>query len=112
MKLLRAVEGVIRVLVDERLSISKRELRSIWNQAWFNSIRSASGLYRYAKRSNDKELLNKAILTKELALAFPQKQGFFPGLIATETEDVEIEGKIYPKCSCINLSINCPLFFL
>ena len=77
--------------------VNEREFRSIWNQAWFSSLRSAQGLYRYAKRVNNTELLSYALKTKELALAFPQKQGFFPGLIATEMQSVEIDGKKYNK---------------
>lgn len=77
--------------------INEREFRSIWNQAWFSSLRSASGLYRYARRKGDKELLNKALLSKELALAAPMKEGFFYGLIGTEMETVETEGKQYSR---------------
>lgn len=53
--------------------VNEREFRSIWNQAWFSSLRSASGLFRYARR------------TKELALSFPQTNGFFPGWLHRET---------------------------
>jgi len=77
--------------------VNEREFRSIWNQAWFSSLRSASGLYRYARRKGDKELLNKALLSKELALAAPMKEGFFYGLIGTEMETVETEGKQYNR---------------
>lgn len=77
--------------------VNEREFRSIWNQAWFSSLRSASGLFRYAKRTGNDKLLEYANKTKELALAFPQKNGFFPGLIATEMEQVEIEGKKYNR---------------
>lgn len=73
--------------------VNEREFRSIWNQAWFNSLRSASGLYRYARRTGDDELLRKARLTKELALSFPRKNGFFYGLIATEMGEVDAGGK-------------------
>jgi len=73
--------------------INEREFRSIWNQAWFSSLRSAQGLYRYAKRNNDPELLKKALLTKELALSFPQKDGLFPSVIGTAMETVEVKGK-------------------
>lgn len=76
---------------------SEREFLSIWNQAWFSSLRSASGLYRYARHRGNKVLLDYALKTKELALAFPQKNGFFPGLIATQMEKVEIDGKIYKR---------------
>ncbi|MBN2174887.1 MAG: hypothetical protein JW731_12195 [Bacteroidales bacterium] len=60
-------------------------------------MRSASGLYRYAKRTGNKELFGYALKTKELALAFPQTEGFFPGLIAAEMNDVEINGKKYNR---------------
>jgi len=73
--------------------INEREFRSIWNQAWFSSLRSAQGLYRYAKRTNDTELLQKAQMTKELALLFPQRDGLFPSVIATDMETVEVNGK-------------------
>ena len=77
--------------------VNEREFRSIWNQAWFSSLRSASGLYRYARRTGDKVLLEKANMTKELALSFPMKEGFFYGLIGAEMEEVEIEGKKYNR---------------
>ncbi len=77
--------------------VNEREFRSVWNQAWFSSLRSASGLFRYARRTNNPELLKKANLTKELALSFPNKNGFFYGLIATEMEEVEREGKKYNR---------------
>lgn len=77
--------------------VNEREFRSIWNQAWFSSLRSASGLYRYARRISDKKLAEKANLTKELALAAPFKDGFFYGLIGTEMHEVEIAGKKYNR---------------
>ena len=70
-----------------------REPRSIWNQAWFSSLRSASGLYRHAKRTNNQDYLEKALLTKELALSFPQNNGFFHSVVTTESELKEIDGK-------------------
>jgi hypothetical protein len=77
--------------------VDEREFRSIWNQAWFNSFRSAQGLFRYGKRTNNEDYIRKAQLTKELALSFPQKNGLFPGLIATEMEQLEIEGESYNR---------------
>ncbi|MEJ0103695.1 MAG: hypothetical protein WDO19_14580 [Bacteroidota bacterium] len=73
--------------------VNEREFRSIWNQAWFNSLRSAQGLYRYARRTNDTELLKKAEMTKELALSFPQQDGLFPGVIATPMETIKVNGE-------------------
>jgi hypothetical protein len=75
----------------------QREMLSIWNQAWFSSLRSASGLYRYARSVGDKELLRKARLTKELALAAPMEDGLFPGVIAVPHEDKVIKGKKYRR---------------
>ncbi|MFQ6067773.1 MAG: glycoside hydrolase family 88 protein, partial [bacterium] len=76
---------------------TEREFRSIWNQAWFSSLRSASGLYLYARRTENRELLEKALLTKELALSAPMEQGFFKTVIATEMEKVEIKGRKYSR---------------
>src|SRR5690554_349041 len=77
--------------------VNEREFRSIWNQAWFSSLRSASGLFRYARRTRNEALMEKALLTKELALSFPQTKGFFPGLIGTEMQEVEIAGQKYNR---------------
>ncbi len=77
--------------------VDEREFRSIWNQAWFSSLRSASGLYRYARRFDRADLLEKANMTKELALSAPMRDGFFPSVIATEMEEVEIDGQRYNR---------------
>ncbi len=77
--------------------INEREFRSVWNQAWFSSLRSAEGLYRYARRTNNAELLRKANMTKELALSFPQTDGLFPSVIGTEMEIVKINGKDHKR---------------
>jgi hypothetical protein len=71
----------------------QREFLSIWNQAWFSSLRSASGLYRYARATIDEGLLAKARLTKELALSAPMTDGIFPAVIGTANDEVVIEGK-------------------
>ena len=77
--------------------VNEREFRSIWNQAWFSSLRSASGLYRYARRTGNETLLQKAKLTKELALSFPKKNGFFYGLIGTAMYEEDINGQRYNR---------------
>ncbi len=77
--------------------VNEREFRSVWNQAWFSSFRSAGGLYRYARRTGNPQLKEYAVKTKELALSFPQKNGFFDALIATEMEQVTEDGKIYNR---------------
>ncbi|MDF2535005.1 MAG: hypothetical protein K0R18_1164 [Bacillales bacterium] len=77
--------------------INEREMRSIWNQVWFSSLRSASGLFRYGKKFNRKDLIEKALLTKELALKAPMKNGVFPSVISTKMIDLEIDGKVYHR---------------
>jgi hypothetical protein len=77
--------------------VNEREFRSVWNQAWFSSLRSAGGLYRYARRTGNSQLKEYAVKTKELALSFPQKNGFFDALIATDMEQVTEDGKIYNR---------------
>jgi hypothetical protein len=73
--------------------VDEREFRSVWNQAWFSSLRSASGVFRYARRTNDEALKKRARMTLQLALAAPRDGGLFPSVIATEMEEVEVEGK-------------------
>ena len=75
----------------------QREFLSIWNQAWFSSLRSASGLFRYARDIGDEELLRKARLTKELALVAPLDDGLFPSVIGTENTTVTIDGREYVR---------------
>ncbi|MEX0720087.1 MAG: hypothetical protein WD059_05425 [Balneolaceae bacterium] len=73
--------------------VDEREFRSVWNQAWFSSLRSAQGVFRYARRTGNDDLLEKARMTKELALSFPQEKGFFPSVIGTGMEQVEVDGE-------------------
>lgn len=72
--------------------VSEREFRSIWNQAWFSSLRSAHGLYRYGLETNDTDMIRRANMTKELALSAPQREGIFPVVIATEMEQTDVNG--------------------
>ena len=75
----------------------QREFLSIWNQAWFSSLRSASGVFRYARETDSVDLLEKARLTKALALAAPMQDGLFPSVIRTPNVVDEIEGKKYAR---------------
>ncbi len=74
-----------------------REFLSVWNQAWFSSLRSAAGLYRYARRTGDDTLRAKANLTKEFSLAAPMQDGIFPSVYRTQMTKVEIDGKPYSR---------------
>lgn len=78
---------------------SIREALAIWNQAWFCSLRSAQGLYRYAEWTGNEEYRRKALLTKELALQFPQRDGLFDGVIATPIEVYEEDGVEYRRAA-------------
>lgn len=57
-----------------------REKKSIWNQAWFSSLRSAIGAARHARRTGDAELAARARLGLAFALAAPQTNGLFPAV--------------------------------
>lgn len=74
-----------------------REVLSVWNQAWFSSLRSASGLYRHARRTGDTDLLQKALMSKEFALAAPQRDGIFPAVYRTQMTQVELDGQRYNR---------------
>lgn len=72
---------------------NEREERSVWNQAWFSSLRSAQGVYRYGKLKGDEDLIRRARMTKELALSAPQVNGLFPTVITTGAmEKVNVNG--------------------
>ncbi|HZG78139.1 MAG TPA: hypothetical protein VEZ72_19965 [Paenibacillus sp.] len=71
--------------------VDEREFRSIWNQAWFSSLRTAHGMYRYGKATGDEDLVRRALRTKRLALAAPKRDGFFPAVLATEMERVALK---------------------
>ncbi len=73
----------------------QREFLSIWNQAWFSSMRSASGVLRYARRTGNEKLTQKAKLTKAFALAAPMKDGIFPAVYRTDNYEFQAEGKKY-----------------
>lgn len=74
-----------------------REFLSIWNQAWFSSLRGASGVYRYARRTGREILWEKAARTKAFALAAPTRDGLFPAVYRTAMETVEIDGKPHQR---------------
>jgi hypothetical protein len=74
-----------------------REFLSIWNQAWFSSLRGASGIARYARRTADNTLRHKADLTKAFALAAPVRDGIFPSVYRTEMTEVTVDGETYAR---------------
>ena len=75
----------------------QRKRKAIWNQAWFSSLRCASGLARWARRTGDAELGRKAGLTRDLVLAAPTDDGLFPAVIQVDNDMVEVDGKEYAR---------------
>lgn len=57
-----------------------REKKSLWNQAWFSSLRSAYGYHLWGKQWNDADMVRRADLAKNFALSAPQKNGLFPSV--------------------------------
>lgn len=66
---------------------------SVWNQAWFSSMRTGAGILRYARRTGNDAFLEKAELTKSFTLAAPMNDGLFPSIYATEMETAKVEDK-------------------
>lgn len=56
-----------------------REPKSIWNQAWFSSLRSAYGYYRWGERTNNDDWMQRGEKALAFALSAPQTNGLFPG---------------------------------
>lgn len=83
---------------------SIREPLAIWNQAWFSSLRSAAGIFRYALATGRSDLVEKACMTKELALSFPQEDGLFDAVISTPNEEAILDGE---KITCGGRWENC-----
>ncbi len=70
----------------------QREFLSIWNQAWFSTLRVGAGMRRYAVRTEDSDLLRRANLIKAFTLAAPQTKGLFPSVYRTANETIEVDG--------------------
>jgi hypothetical protein len=58
-----------------------REARSVWNQAWFSTQRSANGLLRHARQVGSADLADRARRMTEIALAAPESDGLFPSVL-------------------------------
>ena len=63
-----------------------REKKSIWNQAWFSSIRSAYGYRIWGEKWGNEELIKRSDLAKNFALAAPQKDGLFPAVFTADND--------------------------
>ncbi|MGP4041086.1 hypothetical protein ACTWP4_14485 [Gracilibacillus sp. D59] len=63
-----------------------REKKSIWNQAWFSSLRSAYGYRIWGQQWNDREMIQRSELAKNLALSAPQTNGLFPSVYSADEQ--------------------------
>jgi hypothetical protein len=54
----------------------------IKNQAWFNNLRVAYGMYHYGSKWGDKGLVEKACLMKNLVMAAPSEKGIFASVLS------------------------------
>ncbi|PYI55583.1 hypothetical protein [Paenibacillus flagellatus] len=63
-----------------------RERKSIWNQAWFCSLRSAYGYRLWGGIRGDADLVRRANLAKELALSAPRINGWFPSVFRADDQ--------------------------
>lgn len=60
----------------------ERKAPEIKNQAWFNNLRVAYGMYHYGTKWGDKALVEKASLMKNLVLAAPAEKGIFASVLS------------------------------
>lgn len=56
----------------------------VWNQAWFNNLRSAYGWYHYGKKAGRADWMERAARIKEWSLSAPQQEGIFPAIYDLE----------------------------
>ncbi|WP_261130848.1 hypothetical protein [Bacillus sp. Marseille-Q3570] len=63
-----------------------REKKSLWNQSWFSSLRSAYGYRQWGERWNVPDMVQRAELAKNFALRAPQKGGLFPSVYWADSE--------------------------
>jgi hypothetical protein len=64
-----------------------REPKSLWNQAWFCSLRSAYGYWKWGRQWNLSDWIDKAELALAFALSAPQTNGLFPGYYEAGAEN-------------------------
>ncbi len=59
----------------------------VWNQAWFNGLRSAYGMWHFGRRLGRRDWQQRAQRVKAWTLKAPQTQGLFPAIYAYEAEE-------------------------
>ncbi|WP_099159512.1 hypothetical protein [Virgibacillus ndiopensis] len=63
-----------------------RERKSLWNQAWFSSLRSAYGYRLWGEKWENPDMIRRSELAKNFALAAPQTNGLFPSVYWADSE--------------------------
>ena len=74
----------VTLLRQERLAWSNKLHKAAnndnWFNVWFNSLRTAYGMYVYAQQSGEENLKQRALGNLNLALLAPQKDGIAPSV--------------------------------
>lgn len=64
-----------------------REKKSLWNQAWFSSLRSAYGYRLWGEKWNNDDMVRRSDLAKNFALSAPQEDGLFPAVFWADDDN-------------------------
>ncbi|MEX2116211.1 MAG: hypothetical protein WEB37_04940 [Bacteroidota bacterium] len=79
----------ITLLRQERLAWSNKLHKAAnndnWFNVWFNSLRTAYGMYLYARDAKDDRLKQQALGNLNLALLAPQKEGIAPSVFYVDS---------------------------
>jgi len=60
------------------IRIDRAYPNDVWMCLWFSQVRSAYGLYLWGQWLNEPDWMDRAIATRDLHLAAPQREGLFP----------------------------------
>jgi len=79
----------VTLLSQERLSWSNKLPRSAnrdaWFTVWFNSLRTAYGIYLHGRESGDAALMERATRVLNLAMLAPQRDGLSPSIFYVDS---------------------------
>jgi hypothetical protein len=72
------------------MTINREYADDVWFQGWFNQLRTAFGLFKWALRTDNTERQEKARATRELFFHAPQTRGLFPtiAILPEQGEDI------------------------
>jgi hypothetical protein len=79
----------VTLLSQKRLSWSNKlplsANRDAWFTVWFNSLRTAYGMYLHGRESGDDALIEQATQVLNLAMAAPQRDGLAPSIFYVDS---------------------------